>query len=161
MPSLCNPLSTLEKQGLSRLYEHLQFRYSFKKTSVFECFQEYMQHVHTPHTPASKQGCHVFKNLLSNQAFYLSLPPICRTMDVCQDRSQALTPGWARYKHFLNPSSFSCRFSHFSSNFLHFLPHFGLPGGRLAHPGRPWLRHWCLWLVARPWMCIKPLFGGT
>ena len=57
-------------------------------------------------------------------------------------RSQSLTPGWARYKHFLNPSLFSCRFSHFSSNFLHFLPHFGLPGGRLAYPGRPWLRHW-------------------
>ena len=26
-------------------------------------------------------------------------------------------------------SSFSCSFSHFSSNFLHFLPHFGLPSG--------------------------------
>ena len=31
----------------------------------------------------------------------------------------------------------SCRFSHFSSNFLHFLPQFGLPGGRLAHPESP------------------------
>ena len=30
---------------------------------------------------------------------------------------------------------------YFSSNFTHFLPHFGSPGGRLAHPGRPWLRH--------------------
>ena len=31
--------------------------------------------------------------------------------------------------------------SYFSSNFIYFLPHFGPPGGRLAHPGRPWLRH--------------------
>ena len=27
-------------------------------------------------------------------------------------------------------------------NFTYFLPHFGPPGGRVAHPGRPWLRHW-------------------
>ena len=39
-------------------------------------------------------------------------------------------------------SSFSPKFHNFSSNFSHFLPHFGSPGGRLAHPGRPWLRHW-------------------
>ena len=26
----------------------------------------------------------------------------------------------------------------------YFLPHFGLLGGRVAHPGRPWLRHWRL-----------------
>ena len=39
-------------------------------------------------------------------------------------------------------------FSYFSSNFSHFLPHFGSPGGRLAHPGRSWLRHW--WA----YMCI-------
>ena len=26
-------------------------------------------------------------------------------------------------------------------NFAHFLPHFGPTGGRLVHPGRPWLRH--------------------
>ena len=29
------------------------------------------------------------------------------------------------------------------SNFTYFLPHkFGFPGGRVAHPERPWLRHW-------------------
>ena len=33
-------------------------------------------------------------------------------------------------------------FTYLSSNFSHFLPHFGPPGGRVAHPGRPWLRHW-------------------
>ena len=37
-------------------------------------------------------------------------------------------------KDFLNLSTFSYISSHFSSNFLHFIPHFGL--------GRPWLRHW-------------------
>ena len=35
----------------------------------------------------------------------------------------------------------SIHFSYFSSNLTSFLPHFGPPGGRLAHPGRPWLRH--------------------
>ena len=34
-------------------------------------------------------------------------------------------------------------FSHIFLNFFHFLPQFGLPGGRLANPGRPWQRH-CL-----------------
>ena len=33
------------------------------------------------------------------------------------------------------------KFSYFSSNFSHFLPHFGPPGGQVAHLGRPWLRH--------------------
>ena len=28
-------------------------------------------------------------------------------------------------------------FSYFSSNVYNFLPHFGSPGGRVAHPGRP------------------------
>ena len=27
------------------------------------------------------------------------------------------------------------------------LPNFGPPGGRVAHPGRPWLRHWSLSLT--------------
>ena len=26
--------------------------------------------------------------------------------------------------------------------FTYFLPHFGSSGGRVDHPGRPWLRHW-------------------
>ena len=54
-------------------------------------------------------------------------------------------------------SSFSCIFPHFPSIFLHFLPHFGLPGGRLAHPGRPWLRHWWSrlhqkWMLLQTWL---------
>ena len=32
-------------------------------------------------------------------------------------------------------------FAYFSSICLEFFPHFGPPGGRLAHPGRPWLCH--------------------
>ena len=59
-----------------------------------------------------------------------------------QGHSQPLTPGWPRLENFFNLSSFSCSFSYFSSNFLHFLPHFGFLGGRFAHPGRPWLHHW-------------------
>ena len=35
-------------------------------------------------------------------------------------------------------------FCYISSNFAHFLPHFGSPGGRVAHLGRPWLRYWLL-----------------
>ena len=36
---------------------------------------------------------------------------------------------------------FFLKFLSFSSNFAYFLPHFGPPGGRVAHPGRPWLCH--------------------
>ena len=36
----------------------------------------------------------------------------------------------------------SIKFSLFSSKFSHFIPHLGSPGGRVAHPGRPWLRYW-------------------
>ena len=32
--------------------------------------------------------------------------------------------------------------TYFASKFSHFLPHFGPPDGRAAHPGRPWLRYW-------------------
>ena len=43
--------------------------------------------------------------------------------------------------HFPHFSSKFDEFSYFSSNFTYLLPHFGPPGGRVAHPGRPWLRH--------------------
>ena len=47
------------------------------------------------------------------------------------------------FRHF-----FSSDFTQFSSsNFLYFLPLFGPPGGRVAHPGRPWLCH-----------CKRPMF---
>ena len=58
-----------------------------------------------------------------------------------QGRSQPHSPAWAR----VPLSSFFpqvwIKFSYFSSNFSHFLPHFDPPGGQVAHPGRPWLRH--------------------
>ena len=34
-------------------------------------------------------------------------------------------------------------FLNFSSNITFFFPHFGPPGGWVAHPGRLWLHHWC------------------
>ena len=58
-----------------------------------------------------------------------------------QGHSQTLNPGWARKEHFLNFSSFSCILSYFSSIFLYSLHQFSSSGGRVAHPGRPWLRH--------------------
>ena len=42
------------------------------------------------------------------------------------------------FPHFFH--KFRSIFSHFSSNFTCFLPHFGPPRGQVAHPGRPWLR---------------------
>ena len=62
----------------------------------------------------------------------------------CQDRSQPRSPGWARVPLSSFCPQISINFSYFSSNFTYFLPHFGPPGGRVAHPGRPWLRHWHL-----------------
>ena len=56
-------------------------------------------------------------------------------------RSQPRSPGWARFplsSFFLTFPSF---FSYISLNFPHLCPHFGSPGGQLAHPGRPWLCH--------------------
>ena len=56
-----------------------------------------------------------------------------------QGHSQPHSPGWAR----VPLSSFFPWISiNFSSNFTYFLPHFGPPGGRVAHPRRLWLRHW-------------------
>ena len=42
-------------------------------------------------------------------------------------------PPGARLEHFLNLSLFSCMFSYFSSNFLHFLPHLVFRVGGLEH----------------------------
>ena len=58
-----------------------------------------------------------------------------------QGRSQAHSPGWARIPLSSFFPQISISFFYFSSNFTYFLPHFGPPGGRVAHPGRPWLRH--------------------
>ena len=45
-----------------------------------------------------------------------------------------------KMRTFLNLSLFACSLSNFSSNVLHFLPHFGLQLGRQL--AQPWLRHW-------------------
>ena len=59
-----------------------------------------------------------------------------------QGRSQPHSPRWARVplSSFFPQILINC--SYFSLNFTYFLPHFGSPGGQVAHPGRPWLRHW-------------------
>ena len=44
------------------------------------------------------------------------------------------------FPHF--PEGSPGRVSHFSSYFLHLLPHFGLSSGWLAYSGRLWLSHW-------------------
>ena len=48
---------------------------------------------------------------------------------------------------FLIFSQIAMNSSYFPSNFAPVLPHFGPLGGRLAHPGRPWLRHCSAFLV--------------
>ena len=62
---------------------------------------------------------------------------------VKQGPSQPHSPGWAR----VPLSSFYLKFQFiflvFPQTFTYFLPHFGPPGGRVPHPGRPWLRHCC------------------
>ena len=58
-----------------------------------------------------------------------------------QDRSRPHSPGWARVPRSWFFPQISINFSYFSSNFTYYLPHLGRPGGRVAHPGRPWLRH--------------------
>ena len=56
-----------------------------------------------------------------------------------QGHSQPDSPEWARAGARVPLSSFLPqilnKFSYFSSNFTYFLPHFGPPGGRVAHPG--------------------------
>ena len=44
--------------------------------------------------------------------------------------------------HFPHFPQIWINFSYVSSNFSHFLPHFGSPGGHVAHPGRSWLCYW-------------------
>ena len=61
-----------------------------------------------------------------------------------QGCSQPHRVGWARFPLSSFFPQILISFSYFSSNFTYFLPHFCPPGGRVAHPGRPWLRHWPL-----------------
>ena len=58
-----------------------------------------------------------------------------------QGRSQPHSPVWARVPLSSFFPQISNNFSYFSWNFTYFLPHFGPPGGQVAHLGRPWLRH--------------------
>ena len=62
-------------------------------------------------------------------------------LTLLQGRSQPHSPGRARVPLSSFFLQISINFSYFSSNFSYFLPHFGPPGGRLAHPERPCLRH--------------------
>ena len=51
-----------------------------------------------------------------------------------QGRSQPHSPGWARVPLSSFFPQILIKFSYFSSNFTSFLPYFGPPGGRVAHP---------------------------
>ena len=76
-----------------------------------------------------------------------------------QGRSQPHSPREARDPlSSLFPESL-INFSYFSSNFTYFLPHFGPPGGRVAHPGRPRLRH-CLPSLVLSCLVFVRLFVG-
>ena len=59
-----------------------------------------------------------------------------------QGRSQPHSPGWARVPLFSFFLKFWSIFLIFPQTLLFFFPHFGSPGGRVAHPGRPWLLYW-------------------
>ena len=51
-----------------------------------------------------------------------------------QGRSQPHSRRWARVPLSSFFPKFRLFFSYFSSNFSHFLPHFGIPGGRASRP---------------------------
>ena len=61
------------------------------------------------------------------------------TFSTMQGRSQPHSPGWARIP--LSSFFLKCWLIYLIFPQTFFLPYFGSPGGRLAHPGRPWLRH--------------------
>ena len=74
-----------------------------------------------------------------------SIHDLLQSVDLhhAQGHSQIFNLVWARRDHSFN---FPC-FLYYLKFFLNFLqfPNFGLPGGWLAHPGRPWLHLWpCL-----------------
>ena len=116
--------------------------------SLLNSFSDHFSPNHRSYSKKSYQrlNCRLFarqwteKNVLKGApkfiifSSFLSEFLLART----QGRSQPHSPGWAR----VPLSSFFPQISIiFSSNFTHCLPHFGPPGGRVAHPGRPWLRH--------------------
>ena len=99
-------------------------------------------------------------------SFFICL--FCVFVGVCggvQGRSKPHSPRWARVPLSSFFPQISINFSYFilifSSNLIHFLPHFGPPGGRVAHPGRPWLRHWvwgCVCVWGGVWVCVCVYF---
>ena len=90
---------------------------------------------HTPWNPGHAQIAHAavcHPNIRNWSSFNLHQ---------IQGRSQPHSPGWAR----VPLSSFFLKFWWIFLIFpqtTYFLPHFGSLGGQVAHPGRPWLRHW-------------------
>ena len=99
----------------------------------------YVSHYHDNQFRCKEIDCPTHQIVLRTAGFrdwasYIRTPSL-------QGRSQPHSPGWA-LKARVSLSSFFPQISiNFSSNFTYFLPHFGPPGGRVAHPGRPWLRH--------------------
>ena len=101
--------------------------------------------------------CKVFENLRNITHLYRAI-------------ANLTVPG-GQELHFPHFSSNLISFSCFSSSLTYFLPHFGSPGGRLAHLGRPWLRHCIcklsvecvLWFKATPFwktfLKLKQLFN--
>ena len=84
----------------------------------------------------------VYKLLISRHICKIALPVLKHFKPVwdhaqIQGRSQPHSPGWARVPLASFFPQILKNFSYFSSNVTYFLPHFGPPGGRLAHPGSP------------------------
>ena len=70
-----------------------------------------------------------------------------QTYDKIMGVARLSTPGGQERNIASIFSSFSYILSHFPSICLYFLLKFGPPGGRLAHLGRPWLRHWMKYTI--------------
>ena len=66
--------------------------------------------------------------------------PGVHSLHDCRAVASLTVPGGQEFHfpHFFLKSRLS--FLIFPQTFTHFLPHFGPPGGQVAHPGRPWLR---------------------
>ena len=91
-------------------------------------------HTHLLPNPTSANNLHSHKLQLPRH------PPLNQSTAIHKSNiTIALNPTTTRHQP-RNPKTAKAENrSSFSSNFTYFLPHFG---PRLAHPGRPWLRHW-------------------
>ena len=70
-------------------------------------------------------------------SYLTGLPSRVKSSCECRAVASLTVPGGQEF-HF---PQISINFSNFSSNLIYFLPHFGPPGGEVAHLGRPWLHH--------------------